>query len=52
MPILYGKGYASAFFRLQVLIYEATGDNSLFAWKYPDDMYMIPHGSECVWRAC
>jgi hypothetical protein len=32
MPIIYGEGETSAFFRLQQEVFSATGDHSIFAW--------------------
>lgn len=32
MPVLYGEGFAGAFYRLQVEILQATGDYSLLVW--------------------
>lgn len=34
MPIIYGEGYQSAFYRLQVEIFESTSDYSIFAWHF------------------
>jgi hypothetical protein len=33
MPILYGEGEQSAFFRLQVLIFQMFPDHSIFVWQ-------------------
>lgn len=32
MPVLYGEGFKSALYRLQVEVFQATGDYSIFAW--------------------
>lgn len=32
MPIIYGEGESSAFYRLQIEIFESTGDISMLAW--------------------
>lgn len=34
MPILYDEGQENAFYRLQVEIFQATGDYSLLAWQF------------------
>lgn len=33
IPVIYGEGEASAFYRLQIEIFRFTGDLSIFAWK-------------------
>lgn len=33
MPILYGEGEQSAFFRLQVMIFKMFPDHSIFVWQ-------------------
>lgn len=42
MPIIYGEGETSAFFRLQQEIFSATGDHSIFAWLAIRSMRMVP----------
>lgn len=34
MPVLYGEGYPSAFYRLQVEIFQTTGDQTILAWRH------------------
>lgn len=46
LPVIHGKGSRSAFYRLQVEVFRATTDQSIFAWAYWDShkkqrMYVI-----------
>ncbi|KOS16779.1 Vegetative incompatibility protein HET-E-1 [Escovopsis weberi] len=36
MPLIYGEGKVKAFRRLQEEIIRSTGDDSIYAWRYPD----------------
>jgi hypothetical protein len=41
MPLLYGEG-EKAFLRLQLEIWSATNDDSVFAWNFPRASYTVP----------
>jgi hypothetical protein len=41
MPLLYGEG-EKAFLRLQLEIWSATNDDSVFAWNFPQASYTVP----------
>lgn len=45
MPILYGEGEQSAFFRLQTEIFRASGDHSIFAWSH-DQFHITKHSTD------
>lgn len=36
MPVIYGEGFESAFYRLQMEIFQATGDYFIFACSFAD----------------
>ncbi|KAK5990741.1 Vegetative incompatibility protein HET-E-1 [Cladobotryum mycophilum] len=38
MPLIYGEGRVKAFKRLQEEIIRSTGDDSIYAWRYPEDL--------------
>lgn len=38
MPLLYGEGRVKAFKRLQEEIIKSTNDDSIYAWRYPDEL--------------
>ena len=44
LPIFYGEGEQSAFFRLQTEIFRASGDHSIFGWSH-DQFHIIKNPS-------
>lgn len=44
LPILYGEGYKSACYRLQMEIFKATADQSMFVWKTVVGLNEAPEG--------
>ncbi|KAL7900143.1 heterokaryon incompatibility domain-containing protein [Trichoderma sp. SZMC 28014] len=43
MPLLYGEGRVKAFKRLQEEIIKSTNDDSIYAWRYPEDLSKRQH---------
>ncbi|KAL7925175.1 heterokaryon incompatibility domain-containing protein [Trichoderma austrokoningii] len=43
MPLLYGEGRVKAFKRLQEEIIKSTNDDSIFAWRYPEQLSKRQH---------
>lgn len=43
MPLLYGEGRVKAFKRLQEEIIKSTNDDSIYAWRYPEQLSRRQH---------
>ncbi|UKZ66567.1 uncharacterized protein TrAtP1_007739 [Trichoderma atroviride] len=43
MPLLYGEGRVKAFKRLQEEIIKSTNDDSIYAWRYPQELSERQH---------
>ncbi|PTB39508.1 hypothetical protein M441DRAFT_59532 [Trichoderma asperellum CBS 433.97] len=43
MPLLYGEGRVKAFKRLQEEIIKSTNDDSIYAWRYPEELSKRQH---------
>lgn len=50
MPLLYGEGARSAFYRLQAKILGKSHDDSLFAWDGDKTLELLAPSPSCFWN--